>query len=50
LQNSQICFHLYGKHQAAAKRKMGHVTALSDCSVQEALVWALEAREKLKWQ
>lgn len=50
LQNSRVCFHLYGKHQAAAKRKMGHVTALSDSSVHEALGWALEAREKLKWQ
>jgi 5-(carboxyamino)imidazole ribonucleotide synthase len=50
LQNSRVCFHLYGKQRAAARRKMGHVTALSDGSVQEALAWALEAREKLRWQ
>jgi 5-(carboxyamino)imidazole ribonucleotide synthase len=48
LQNSRICLHLYGKQHAAAKRKMGHITALST-SVQEALRWALEAREQLKW-
>jgi 5-(carboxyamino)imidazole ribonucleotide synthase len=49
LQNRQICLHLYGKQQAAAKRKMGHLTALSATSVQEALHWARAAREKLKW-
>lgn len=49
LQNSQLAVHLYGKSSAAAKRKMGHVTALSPHSLAEARGWALEAREKLKW-
>jgi phosphoribosylaminoimidazole carboxylase (NCAIR synthetase) len=40
---------LYGKKEAAAKRKMGHLTVLSRHSVQEALQAALEARAKLKW-
>lgn len=49
LQSSQIAVHLYGKSVAAAKRKMGHLTALSYQSLVEARNWALEAREKLKW-
>ncbi len=49
LQNEHICFHLYGKQQAAARRKMGHLTALSSQSVQVALQAALAARQKLKW-
>jgi len=49
LQNSQLAVHLYGKSSAAAKRKMGHVTALSPHSLAEARDWALEARAKLKW-
>lgn len=49
LQNSQVAVHLYGKSVAAAKRKMGHLTALSSHSLAQAQVWALEAREILKW-
>jgi 5-(carboxyamino)imidazole ribonucleotide synthase len=49
LRNQNVCFHLYGKKEAAAKRKMGHLTVLSQHSVQEALPAALEARAKLKW-
>lgn len=49
LQNSQLAVHLYGKSSAAARRKMGHLTALSPHSLAEARDWALEAREKLKW-
>jgi 5-(carboxyamino)imidazole ribonucleotide synthase len=49
LQNNSICFHLYGKKEAAAKRKMGHLTALSNHNVEDALQLALEARKKLKW-
>jgi 5-(carboxyamino)imidazole ribonucleotide synthase len=49
LQNDRICFHLYGKKEAAARRKMGHLTALSGQSTGEALRLALEARAKLKW-
>ncbi|MBI1882163.1 MAG: 5-(carboxyamino)imidazole ribonucleotide synthase, partial [Chloroflexi bacterium] len=48
-QNKHICFHLYGKKEAALKRKMGHLTALSSHSVAEALRLALEARAKLTW-
>jgi 5-(carboxyamino)imidazole ribonucleotide synthase len=49
LRNQDVCFHLYGKKEAAAKRKMGHLTALSRHSIQEALQAALEARAKLEW-
>jgi 5-(carboxyamino)imidazole ribonucleotide synthase len=49
LRNKDVCFHLYGKKEAAAKRKMGHLTVLSQHGVQEALPAALEARAKLKW-
>lgn len=49
LQNRQVALHLYGKPYAAAKRKMGHLTALSPHSLAEAHRWALETREKLNW-
>ncbi len=49
LQNNQVAVHLYGKSVAAAKRKMGHLTAFSSRSLAEAHGWALEARAKLKW-
>ena len=38
--------HLYGKHEARAGRKMGHLTALSD-SVERAAETALRARKAL---
>lgn len=49
LSDSSICAHFYGKKEAAAKRKMGHLTALSGQSVEEALRLAREARAKLRW-
>lgn len=41
-------FHLYGKQEARADRKMGHITVLA-ADVEEALQLALEARQKLQW-
>ena len=43
-----LAFHLYGKAQAAAKRKMGHFTVLGE-SAEEAMAKAKEARAKLRW-
>lgn len=41
-------FHLYGKREARAGRKMGHVTVLAD-DVETALDAALKARQMLRW-
>ncbi|HMR66723.1 MAG TPA: 5-(carboxyamino)imidazole ribonucleotide synthase [Anaerolineae bacterium] len=41
--------HLYGKAEAKAGRKMGHLTVRRD-DVEEALEVALEARQMLSWQ
>lgn len=49
LQDNAICFHLYGKKEAVARRKMGHLTALSSQSAAAALQLALETRAKVKW-
>lgn len=43
-----LALHLYGKAQAAAKRKMGHFTVLGD-TAEEALARAHEARRMLRW-
>ena len=48
LQDERVHFHLYGKAEARANRKMGHLTVLAD-DVEEALAVALTARQKLKW-
>ncbi len=48
LQDQRLHFHLYGKKEAKANRKMGHITALAD-DVEEALDLALTARQKLQW-
>ncbi len=48
LADPRIHFHLYGKTEAAAKRKMGHITAVAK-TVDEALDAAVAARKKLKW-
>lgn len=48
LRDGQLCFHLYGKTQAAAKRKMGHFTVLAD-SLDQALAKAQSARKLLHW-
>jgi len=49
LADPRIHFHLYGKKEAKAKRKMGHFTVLEN-DVDEALKVAFAARKKLKWQ
>lgn len=48
LADSQVHFHLYGKSEAKAKRKMGHITVLAD-DVEMALSVAVEARQKVAW-
>lgn len=48
LADPRIHFHLYGKQEAKARRKMGHFTVL-DKNVEEALTTAYNARKKLKW-
>lgn len=48
LADPRIRFHLYGKSEAKAKRKMGHFTVLAK-DVEEALEVAGAARKKLKW-
>ncbi|MCB0197878.1 MAG: ATP-grasp domain-containing protein, partial [Anaerolineae bacterium] len=42
-------FHLYGKREAKAGRKMGHLTVLAD-DVETALERALGARQLLSWK
>ncbi|MDQ3002216.1 MAG: 5-(carboxyamino)imidazole ribonucleotide synthase [Fibrobacterota bacterium] len=48
MREENLVFHLYGKYQAAAKRKMGHFTVLAD-SVESALEKARDARAHLRW-
>lgn len=48
LKLDSVCFHLYGKKRAKAKRKMGHITVLAD-DVETALKTAIEARSSLSW-
>jgi 5-(carboxyamino)imidazole ribonucleotide synthase len=48
MREENLVFHLYGKSQAAAKRKMGHFTVLAD-SVERALEKARAARALLRW-
>jgi 5-(carboxyamino)imidazole ribonucleotide synthase len=48
MREDALTFHLYGKTQAAAKRKMGHFTVLGD-SLDAALAKASVARALLRW-
>ncbi len=48
LKDKRIHFHLYGKSEAKAKRKMGHLTVLAN-EVETAIKLASSAREKLTW-
>ncbi|MDB5050871.1 MAG: purK [Fibrobacteres bacterium] len=48
MREPNLVFHLYGKSQAAAKRKMGHYTVLAD-TVETALAKARAARALLRW-
>ena len=41
-----VHLHLYGKHEARPRRKMGHLTALADSGAEAAKLVG-EAREKL---
>ena len=49
LKNPNIKLHLYGKINAKAKRKMGHLCALAE-SVPEAIQRAEKAKGKLRWR
>jgi len=48
LVHREISFHLYGKTEAKAKRKMGHITVRRE-SVKSALALAKLARKRLEW-
>jgi 5-(carboxyamino)imidazole ribonucleotide synthase len=48
MREENLAFHLYGKTQAAAKRKMGHFTVLGD-TVDQAMEKASAARALLRW-
>ena len=48
LKDPNIKLHLYGKREAKAKRKMGHLCALAE-SVPEAIQRAEKAKGKLRW-
>lgn len=48
LRDPNVKLHLYGKKEAKAKRKMGHLTVLAD-NVEEALSRVLSAHKKLRW-
>jgi 5-(carboxyamino)imidazole ribonucleotide synthase len=48
LEDPQVKLHLYGKQEAKAKRKMGHLTALGK-DQDEATKRVLAARAKLRW-
>lgn len=48
LRDPHVKLHLYGKKEAKAKRKMGHLTVLAD-TVEEALDRVLSAHKKLRW-
>jgi 5-(carboxyamino)imidazole ribonucleotide synthase len=50
LSDPSIVLHMYGKHHAVARRKMGHFTMLVDGPVDEpAIVRAKSALAKLGW-
>lgn len=48
LKDPNIKLHLYGKREARAKRKMGHLCALAE-SIPEAIQRAEKAKGKLRW-
>ena len=50
LSDPSIVLHVYGKHHAVARRKMGHFTMLVDGPIDDAaLAHARAARAKLRW-
>ncbi len=48
LREGSLTLHLYGKAQAAAKRKMGHFTVVGD-TLETALATAQASRRHLRW-
>ncbi len=48
LQHPQAKLHLYGKHEARSKRKMGHFTVLDASSSENALEQALQIKSSLE--
>ncbi len=48
LQHPQAKLHLYGKHEARPKRKMGHFTVLDASSPERALEQALQIKSSLE--
>ena len=50
LADPSIVLHLYGKHHAVARRKMGHITAIVDGTVDDAAIKrARSAHGRLRW-
>ncbi len=50
LSDPDVVLHMYGKHHAVARRKMGHFTMLVDGEVDEAAILRAEQRhERLRW-
>ncbi|HUY11474.1 MAG TPA: ATP-grasp domain-containing protein, partial [Candidatus Dormibacteraeota bacterium] len=50
LADSNVVLHLYGKHHAVSRRKMGHMTLIVDGPVDEAAVKrARDAHGRLRW-
>lgn len=49
LRMPNVHFHLYGKREAKASRKMGHLTVLA-ADVETAFEIALAARQQLRWE
>ena len=51
LSDPSIVLHMYGKHHAVDRRKMGHFTMLVDGPIDEpAIARAKAAHAKLGWQ
>jgi 5-(carboxyamino)imidazole ribonucleotide synthase len=50
LGDPSIVLHLYGKHHAVARRKMGHFTMLVDAIDDAAIARARHALSKLHWE
>jgi 5-(carboxyamino)imidazole ribonucleotide synthase len=50
LRDPSIVLHLYGKHHAVARRKMGHFTMLVDTIDDPAIARAQAALAKLHWE
>ena len=50
LSDPEIVLHMYGKHHAVARRKMGHFTMLVDGPVDDTAILRAEQRhERLRW-